>query len=60
MRRIASTYYYCSCCHFVVVNRDGNDMATLVAIVATGGVSVVDASGNDHDVATKVVVVRWW
>jgi hypothetical protein len=47
--------------------RDSDDVATLVAIVATGGVA--DVEGNDRDVATKddatvvlvvAVVVRWW
>jgi hypothetical protein len=55
-------YYYCACCHFVIVNlnRDGGDMATLVAIVTTGRVAVVDASRNNRDVATKGVDGRLW
>ena len=52
MRRIASSCYYCSSLYFVVVNRNGSDMATLVATVITGGVAVVDASGNDRE--------KWW
>ena len=39
--------------HFVVIDRDGIDVATLVAMVAASGVVVVDRSGPDDDVAAE-------
>jgi hypothetical protein len=60
MHSIASSCYYCSSFPFVVDNRNGGDMATLVAIVVTSGVVVVDrdASVRDLDNLEGLVVVN--
>jgi hypothetical protein len=46
---IASSCYYWSSFPFVVNNRNGGDMATLVAIDVTSGVVVVDRDASVRD-----------